>query len=61
MGIESPQFGVLGPEGIWERAQDGEVGWVGASGGVVLVFEALEVSSEYGIVVEVSKCLLAWI
>ena len=37
---------VVGVEDVGESADDGDVGRVGASGWVVLVFDALEVSLE---------------
>ena len=50
VGVECPMFSVLEVEGVEEASEDGEVGWVGSSGRVVFAPEALEESSEYGIV-----------
>ncbi len=40
------ELGMIHGEGIVEAFDDGQVDWVGTSGGTVFVFELLEVSSE---------------
>jgi hypothetical protein len=48
--VEAAFFRVVEVKGVQEGSQDGDVCRVGSSGGVILVPEALEESSEYWIV-----------
>ena len=50
MLVEAAFFRVVEVKGVQEGSQDGDVCWVGSSGGVILVPEALEERSKYWII-----------